>query len=117
MAFSDYLVERVKNRIPAAHQLEMKKMMGGIIFMVNGKMAIGVDIDKKSKHDRIMVRVGKEAQDQLMDRPGVREMDFTGRPMKGFMFVGPEGFDSEDDLDFWVETALKFNAEILKNGK
>lgn len=58
-----------------------------------------------------MVRVGKAAHEDLLDRPGCREMDFTGEPMKGFFFIYPEGFDSEADLDFWVIRALEFNKE------
>lgn len=86
-------------------------MMGGLVFMVHEKMCIGVDTDRKSGEDRLMVRVGKADYEDLLLRPGCREMDFTGKPMKGFLFVYPEGFDSDADLDFWVEKALLFNRE------
>ena len=59
-----------------------------------------------------MVRVGKASHDQLVFQHGSREMDFTGRVMRGFLFVGPEGFDSEEDLDFWIDKALEFNAVL-----
>jgi hypothetical protein len=59
-----------------------------------------------------MVRVGKASHDQLVFQHGSREMDFTGRVMRGFLFVGPEGFDSEEDLDFWIEKALEFNTQL-----
>jgi hypothetical protein len=88
-------------------------MMGGLIFMVNDKMCVGVDTDRKSTDDRLMVRVGKSAYEHLLERPGCREMDFTGKPMKGFLFIYPEGFDSDADLDFWVEKALEFNREAV----
>ena len=84
-------------------------MMGGLIFMVKGKMCIGIDIDKKTDQDRLMVRVGKAPYDQLLFRKGSREMDFTGKVMRGFLFIDPEGFDSEEDLDFWINKALEFN--------
>lgn len=87
-------------------------MMGGLIFIVNNKMCVGVDMDKTTGNDRLMVRVGKASHDQLVFQHGSREMDFTGRVMRGFLFVGPEGFDSEDDLDFWVEKALEFNTKL-----
>ena len=80
--------------------------------MVNGKMCVGVDTDKKSQLDRIMVRVGKIPYDKLLFKKGSREMDFTGSVMRGFLFIDPEGFDSEADLDFWVEKALEFNKMI-----
>lgn len=87
-------------------------MMGGLIFMVNEKMCVGVDIDKKTGLDRLMVRVGKASHDQLIFKNGSREMDFTGKVMRGFLFISPEGFDAESDLDFWIEKASDFN-EIL----
>lgn len=84
-------------------------MMGGLIFMVNNKMCIGVDMDKKTGQDRLMVRVGKLPYENLLQVKGSRVMDFTGSVMRGFLFIDPEGFDSEEDLDFWVEKALEFN--------
>ncbi len=84
-------------------------MMGGLIFMVNHRMCIGIDKVKGSGEDRLMVRVGKASYDQLIFKHGSREMDFTGKVMRGFLFISPEGFDSEDALDFWVNKALEFN--------
>ena len=71
---------------------------------------VGIDMDKKTGLDRLMVRVGKASHDQLIFKNGSREMDFTGRVMRGFLFIDPDGFDSESDLDFWVEKALEFNS-------
>ncbi|WP_289644383.1 TfoX/Sxy family protein [Maribacter aestuarii] len=112
MAYSDYLVERVRQRLKGAGQIEEKKMMGGLLFMVNGKMCIGVDRDKSADQDRLMVRVGKLNYELLLQKKGSRKMDFTGRPMKGFLFLSPEAFDAESDLDFWVKKALEFNAML-----
>ena len=80
--------------------------------MVNDKMCLGLDIDKSSGKDRLMVRVGKAKYDQLIFKKGSREMDFTGKVMRGFLFIDPDGFDTEDDLDFWIEKALHFNKQI-----
>lgn len=112
MAYSEHLAERVRERLKHIKVLEEKKMMGGLIFMVNEKMCVGVDIDKKTQHDRLMVRVGKLAFEELLNKPGSRKMDFTGKPMRGFLFIGPDGIDMEEDLDFWIERALDFN-ELL----
>lgn len=109
MAFNEFLADRVRQRIKGHETLE-KKMMGGLIFMVNGKMCIGVDQDRQTKGDRLMVRLGKEVYEEVLKRPGCRIMDFTGREMKGFVFVYAEGYDNESDLDFWVEKALAFNS-------
>lgn len=111
MAYSEFLADRVRQRL-ANRSFHEKKMMGGLIFMVNEKMCIGVDTDRKTGHDRLMVRVGKAEHDDLIFKKGSREMDFTGKVMRGFLFIEPEGFDTEDDLDFWIEKALYFNKEI-----
>lgn len=109
MAFSEFLADRVRQRLRNAGAMEEKKMMGGLIFMVNEKMCIGVDIDKRASQDRLMVRVGKLPYESLLNQKGSRVMDFTGIVMRGFLFIDPEGFDKEEDLDFWVEKALEFN--------
>ena len=112
MAYSDYLAERVRQRLMQVGNVEERKMMGGLVFMVNEKMCVGVDIDKKSQQDRLMVRVGKLPYEELLAKEGSREMDFTGRVMRGFLFIDPQGFDAEEDLDFWIEKALEFNEMI-----
>ncbi|MBD78329.1 MAG: RNA methyltransferase [Crocinitomicaceae bacterium] len=114
MAYSEYLVDRVRNRLTQAGKIEEKKMMGGLLFMINDKMCIGVDIDKKTQNDRLMVRVGKLPYESLLNKKGSRIMDFTGTVMRGFLFIDPEGFDSESDLDFWVEKALEFNKLLIE---
>lgn len=114
MAYSEFLADRVRQRLSMRNFIE-KKMMGGLIFMVNEKMCIGVDTDRKSGQDRLMVRVKKNAYENLLQRAGCREMDFTGKPMKGFLFIYPEGFDNETDLDFWVGQALEFNKDAKKS--
>ena len=112
MAYNEHQADRIRQRLKKVNLTEEKKMMGGLIFMVNHKMCIGLDIDKKTGSDRLMVRVGKAQHDQLVFKKGSREMDFTGRVMRGFLFIESAGFDSEKDLDFWIEKALYFNREI-----
>lgn len=112
MAYSEYQADRVRQRLSGANLTEEKKMMGGLIFMVNDKMCVGLDIDKTTGKDRLMVRVGKTKHDRLIFKKGSREMDFTGKVMRGFLYIDPDGFDAEDDLDFWIEKALHFNKQI-----
>ena len=112
MAYSEYQADRVRQRLSSINQTEEKKMMGGLIFMVNDKMCVGLDIDKNTGIDRLMVRVGKAKHDQLIFKKGSREMDFTGNVMRGFLFIDPDGFDNEEDLDFWIGKALQFNKQI-----
>jgi len=112
MAYSTFLADRIEQCLRSKGLTETKKMMGGLIFMVNEKMCVGIDVDKKTGKDRLMVRVGKASHEQLIFSKGSREMDFTGKTMRGFLYVDPDGFDSEEDLDWWVEKALEFNRSI-----
>ena len=109
MAYSEHLADRIRARLSHVGKVEEKKMMGGLIFMVNDKMCVGVDTDKASGNDRLMVRVGKLPYEQLLNEKRSRVMDFTGSVMRGFLFIDPDGFDNEEDLDFWVEKAVEFN--------
>ena len=118
MAFDLYLVERVQQAFQSKNiAFVEKKMMGGLIFMVNDKMCVGVDSDKKTKEDRLMVRVGANEYQAALKLKGCREMQFTSRPMKGLVFIYPEGFDSDGDLMFWIEKALAFNNEAKSSKK
>ena len=114
MAFNENLANRIRERLVEIQipNVEEKAMMGGLTFMVNDKMCVGLDIDNTTGKDRLMVSVGKAGHDQLVFKKGSREMDFTGKVMRGFLFIDPEGFDTEEDLDFWIEKALYFNLEI-----
>ncbi|MDW3646674.1 MAG: TfoX/Sxy family protein [Bacteroidia bacterium] len=114
MAYSEHLADRVRQGLSSQIEVEEKKMMGGLIFMVNGKMCVGVDIDKKTQKDRLMARIGKEAYAAALEEKGVREMDFTGTVMRGFVFIDPEGYDLDEDMDFWISKALEFNAQVKK---
>lgn len=114
MAYSEFLADKVRERLASKGTVVEKKMMGGLIFMVNDKMCIGIDTDKNTMEDRLMVRVGKLPYETLLKKEGSRPMDFTGSVMRGFLFVDPEGFDKDVDLDFWVEKALDFNKLIQK---
>lgn len=106
MAYDEHLADRIRRTLEQAHApFTEKKMMGGLAFMVHDKMCVGV------VKDRLMARVGPEAYEAALARPGCREMDFTGRPMKGYVFVGPEGMDSEEELSEWVRLCLAFNPQ------
>lgn len=114
MAYSEYLADRVRQRLESHGTVVEKKMMGGLIFMVRDKMCIGVDIDKSTGADRLMVRVGKLPYEELLTKESSRKMEFTGKVMRGFLFIDPNGFDAENDLDFWVDKALEFNLQIVQ---
>ena len=78
--------------------------------MVEDKMCVGAMFHKKRNLDYLMIRIGAEAYESNKDRPGFHPMDFTGRPMKGYAFVTPDGYDSNDDLHHCLDLALAFNS-------
>lgn len=114
MAYDIFLGERIE-RILTDKKVDFftKKMMGGLIFMVNDKMTCGIHFDKKFENDLLMLRIGEEQYQKEIKKEVSLPMDFTGRPMKGYIFVTPEGFDMEADLEYWIGLALKFNKTII----
>src|SRR5258708_39572243 len=112
MAYDELLEQRVRQFLDAKRiKHEAKRMMGGLCFMVKGKMCVGVE------KNRLMARIGPDAYDKALTRNGCRPMDFTGRPMRGFVFVEPVGLQSEKDMKFWLELALAYNPTTKKSTK
>ena len=107
MAYDEYLAERIE-KVLADKNIpnEQKKMFGGLTFMINGKMSVGI------VKNELMARVSPEFHSEALKKEGARTMDFTGKPMEGYVFVSPEGFDSDDQLEFWVDRCLDFNKTL-----
>lgn len=107
MAYSEDVAHRVRAVLADmdVHPTE-QQMFGGLAFMVRGHMTVGV------LGDELMVRVGKDAHDEALAEPHAREMDFTGRPMRGFLYVGEEGFADDDALRTWVGRCLDFTGSL-----
>ena len=110
MAYDEHTAERIRT------QLEEKKvhfsernMMGGRIFFVDDKMLCGIHIDKKYGDQLLMARIGEEAYASESSKEVCLPMDFTGRPMRGYAFIIPEGIDQDDDLSYWLDLCLAFN--------
>lgn len=109
MAYNEYLEERISTIL--VHKkifFEKKKMFGGLTFMVKGKMCVGI------VKDDLMARVGPKLMEEALSKNGCRDMDFTGRPMKGYVFVNQDGIDTEEDLDYYINASLDFNTELTK---
>jgi TfoX/Sxy family transcriptional regulator of competence genes len=102
MAFSEALAERIRQRLARRKNVEEKKMFGGIGFLLNGNILVGV------WKDSLIVRLGPEKGDEALKEPHVREFDITGRPMKGWMLVEPEGVEDDEQLTDWIERATNF---------
>jgi TfoX/Sxy family transcriptional regulator of competence genes len=105
MAYDAKLAERIRKALKGPGVTE-KEMFGGIGFMVKGRMCVGV-IGRD-----LMARVGDERHDEAVARPHARPMDFTGRPMRGFIYVAPEGVESDAQLKKWVEEARAFATSL-----
>ncbi|MEL6140218.1 MAG: TfoX/Sxy family protein [Bacteroidota bacterium] len=88
---------------------EEKKMMGGLCFMVDNKMCMGTHIDKKTGETLLMARLGAEQVQANIDQPGALPMDFTGRPMKDYLFINQAGTEEDKAFGRWVDLALAFN--------
>jgi TfoX/Sxy family transcriptional regulator of competence genes len=106
MAYDEGLAERIRERLEGVEGISSKEMFGGVAFLIDGRMFVGV------VKDELMVRVGKERHAEFVARPGARTMDFTGRPMFGYVFVAPSGSRSDKSLAFWVEAGLAFTRAI-----
>lgn len=108
MAYNEHLADRI-NQILKSKGVHFgeKKMMGGMAMMVDGKMCVGVI------RDQLMARVGPNFYNEALTKKGAREMDFTKRPMKGFVFVDPEGWDLDTDLEYWIDVCLEFNPQAV----
>ena len=85
--------------------------------MVDGKMCCGIHFDRKKDTDLLMARIGETASRTALEHPHCHPMDFTGRPMRGFVFITPEGFDEDRDLEHWIDLAIAFNPEAKSSRK
>ncbi len=111
MVYNEQLAFRVRKLLNEQKRLGEREMFGGITFMLHGKMCCGV------VGDELVVRVGPESYDEALSQPHTRPMDFTGRPLKGFVFVGPGGNKTDEDLAKWVNQAAKFVSSLLAKNR
>lgn len=102
MAYDEALAERIRLVLADAPELVERKMFGGICFMVGGHMACGV------LGDELIARIGPEAAEAALARPGVREFDFTGRPMSNIVMVAPAAVAGDEALEEWIAGARAY---------
>ena len=106
MAYDEGLAERVRQALQGHGSISERKMFGGLAFMLNGNMCVGVE------KDNLMVRVGPDKYEEALDKSHARLMDFTGRPMKGFVYVTPEGVQTDPALKEWVAMGTEFAGSL-----
>ncbi len=103
MAYDEQLAARVREVLEGSPGVTEKRMFGGLAFLKHGHMFVGI-----SGTQRLMARVGKDSHAASLARPHVAPMDFTGRPMAGYVYVEPAGLASDSDLAFWVKHCEAF---------
>lgn len=106
MAYDEGLAQRVRETLASHREMKEKKMFGGIAFMLAGNMCCGV------VRDTLMLRVGPEQYADVLRRPHAREMDFTGKPMKGMIYVDPPGITDDTALREWIAFAVAFASSL-----
>ncbi len=110
MAYSEKLAGRIRESLSPVKKVVEKEMMGGLTFMVNGKMCVGIF------RDELMCRIDPKRQNEALEKPGSKIMKFTGRPMKGFIQVDDTGMRTKRDFDYWIGLCLEFN-KVAKASK
>jgi TfoX/Sxy family transcriptional regulator of competence genes len=111
MAYNEKLADMTRELISLTHKkVEEKRMFGGLCFMVNDKMCVGVE------KERLMVRLDPEKFAEVIEKDGCQPMDFTGKVMKGFVFVDADVLTTRKKLEYWIKLALEYN-KIAKASK
>ena len=96
MAFDEGLAGRIRDLLQYRHRVTERKMFGGLAFMLNGHLLVGI------LGDTLLARVGVNHYSDALNQPYTREMDFTGKPMRGYVYVAPQGFESDSGLEQWL---------------
>lgn len=102
MAYDELVAQRIRQTLKGSPGISQRKMFGGVAFLLNGNMCCGV------VRQDLVLRLGNEGVAQALQQPHTRPMDFTGRPLGSMIYLSPEGYQSEADLQSWVEQALAF---------
>lgn len=110
MAYNEKLANRIRERLADLPVVSEKEMMGGLTFMVNDKMCVGII------KDEMMCRIDPGLHDTAIEKTGCRTMDFTKRPMRGYVMIDDTGMKTQKDFNYWMELALDFN-ERAKSSK
>ncbi len=106
MAYDESLAARVRKTLPRRKKIVEKKMFGGVGFLLNGNMCVGV------WKEYLILRVGPDNYDEALAQPHVKEFDITGRAMKGWVMVAPEGMQSDGDMIDWIRLSIEFVGQL-----
>jgi TfoX/Sxy family transcriptional regulator of competence genes len=111
MAYNENLADRIRESLVKVPKVDEKRMFGGVCFMVDGKMCAGV------VKDDMMCRIDPDVEADVLGKPGCRPMDFTGRPMKGYVYVSESYLLKQKEMDYWVGLCLAFNKKAKSSKK
>jgi TfoX/Sxy family transcriptional regulator of competence genes len=111
MPYDEKLAERIRRALSGHKPVVERRMFGGVAFLLHGNMCCGVT------KDLLMLRLGSQGAEAALGRPHTREMDFTGKPMKGMVYVESEGVRTEAELQRWLERAVEFAQTLPKKQK
>lgn len=111
MAYDEKLANRIREKLVDLPIVEEKEMMGGLTFMVNGKMCVGII------KDEMMCRIDPELHEKVVEMTGCRTMDFTKRPMKGYILIEDIGMRTPEEFSYWINLALEFNPKAKSSKK
>ena len=103
MPYNEKIADKIRGALMDVKNLTEKKMFGGIAFMINDKMCVGV------VKDEMMCRINPEMDEVVLEMNDCRAMDFTGKRMKSYVFVSEEGMETKKSFDYWINLCLEFN--------
>ena len=107
MAYNEKLNDRIREAMSSLKKVEEKHMFGGVCYMLNGKMCVGV------VKEEMMCRIDPAIHEKMLEKRGCRTMDFTKKPMRGYVFISEEGMKTKKEFDHWISLCIDFN----KNAK
>lgn len=111
MPYNEKLAKRIRQRLSALNNIEEKKMMGGLVFMYNGKMCVGI-----MKND-LMCRIDPAFQEKAARKKGCSVMELGKRLMKGYVVINDSGMKAEKDFNYWIDLSLEFNPKAKASKK
>ncbi|MBK7105024.1 MAG: TfoX/Sxy family protein [Ignavibacteriae bacterium] len=111
MAYNEQLANRIRQKLSDLPNVIEKKMMGGLTFMYNDKMCVGI------LKDELMCRIDPALHEESVEKIGCRTMDFTKRPMKGYVMIDESGMKSQADFGYWLNLAIDFNKQAISSKK
>jgi TfoX/Sxy family transcriptional regulator of competence genes len=111
MAYDQKLADRIRERLSNLSPIQEKEMMGGLAFMYKNKMCVGIF------KDEMMCRIDPDQHETAVEKTGCRTMDFTGKPMKGWVLVDETGIRSEKDFEYWISICLEYNSKARASKK